>query len=90
MIFFNLSLEISLTKYCYPMSGIKKCHRLPGEGKAWGYLTYFVNLTYTVFFFFYVLYSTLLHLPPLRFHSVEGCWDRTQDCCDFGIGSQTL
>jgi hypothetical protein len=39
---------------------------------------------------FYVLYSTLLHLPPLRFHCVGGCWDRTQDCCDFGIGSQTL
>ncbi len=30
------------------------------------------------------------HLPPLRFHCVGGCWDRTQDCCDFGIGSQTL
>jgi hypothetical protein len=39
--------------------------------------------------FFYVLYSTLLHLPPLRFHCVGGCWDRTQDCCHFGIGSQT-
>ncbi len=35
-------------------------------------------------FFFYVLYSTL---PPLRFRCVGGCWDRTQDCCDFGIGS---
>jgi hypothetical protein len=23
----------------------------------------------------YVLYSTLLHLPPLRFHSVGGRWD---------------
>ncbi len=30
-------------------------------------------------FFFYVLYSTLLHLPPLRFHCVGGCWDRTMD-----------
>ncbi len=31
----------------------------------------------------FVLYSTLLHLPPLRFHCVDGCWDRTQylyDC----------
>jgi hypothetical protein len=28
--------------------------------------------------FFYVLYSTQLHLPPLRFHFVGGCWDRTQ------------
>jgi hypothetical protein len=23
---------------------------------------------------FYVLNSTLLHLPPIRFHSVAGCW----------------
>ncbi len=23
--------------------------------------------------------STLLHLPPLRFHCVGGCWDLTQD-----------
>jgi hypothetical protein len=34
MIFLDISLEICLTKYCYPMSGFKKCHRLPGEGKA--------------------------------------------------------
>jgi hypothetical protein len=39
---------------------------------------------------FYVLYSTLLDLLPLRFHCVGGCWERIQDCCDFGIGSQTL
>jgi len=25
---------------------------------------------------FYVLYSTLLHLAPLRFYCVGGCWDR--------------
>jgi hypothetical protein len=43
-----------------------------------------------VFEFFCFLYLTLLHLPPLRFRCVGGCWDRTQDCCDFGIGSQTL
>ncbi len=30
------------------------------------------------FGFFYVRYSTLLHLPPLRFHCVGGCWDRTR------------
>jgi hypothetical protein len=35
-------------------------------------------------------YGTLLHLPPLRFHCVGGCWDRTQDCYDYGTGSQTL
>ncbi len=32
--------------------------------------------------FWCVLYSTLLHLPPLRFHCVWvwGRWDQTQDC----------
>jgi hypothetical protein len=38
-------------------------------------------------FTFYVRYSTLRHLPPLRFHCVGGCWDRTQGSCDHGIGS---
>jgi hypothetical protein len=28
---------------------------------------------------FFVLYSTLLHLPPLRFHCAEGCWDRSSN-----------
>jgi hypothetical protein len=27
------------------------------------------------FFSFYVRYSTLLYLPPLRFHCVGGCWN---------------
>ncbi len=36
---------------------------------------------FKVFFSFNVRYSTLLHLPPLRLHSVGGCRDRTQDCC---------
>ncbi len=40
--------------------------------------------------FFYVPFSTLLHLLTLRFHCVGGCWDQTQACCDFGIGSQRL
>jgi hypothetical protein len=26
------------------------------------------------FFIIYIRYSTLLHLPPLRFHCVGGCW----------------
>ncbi len=30
-----------------------------------------------------VIFSTLLH-------RVGGCWDRIQECCDFGIGSLTL
>jgi hypothetical protein len=29
-------------------------------------------------YIFFVLYSILLHLPPLRFHCADGCWDRTQ------------
>jgi hypothetical protein len=27
---------------------------------------------------FYALYSTLLHLPHLRFHCDGGCWDQTR------------
>jgi hypothetical protein len=37
------------------------------------------------FFYFLCTYSTLLHLRPLRFHCVGGCWDKTQDYCDFCI-----
>ncbi len=33
------------------------------------------------FLVFYVRYSKLLHLPPLRFQGVGRCWGRTQDCC---------
>jgi hypothetical protein len=40
--------------------------------------------------FFYVRCSALLHLPPLRSHCVGGCWNRTQDCCAFGVDIQTL
>jgi hypothetical protein len=40
-------------------------------------------------FSFYVLYTTLLHLASLKFHGVGECWDRSQNCCDFGIDSQT-
>ncbi len=42
------------------------------------------------FFLFFLLYSALLHLPPLRFHCADGCWDRTKDRCNWCIGSQTL
>jgi hypothetical protein len=37
----------------------------------------------------YILYSALLHLPPLRFHCADGCRDRTQDRCNWCIGSQS-
>jgi hypothetical protein len=43
-----------------------------------------------IFFFLFVQYSALLHLPPLRFHCADGCWDRTQDRRNWYIGSQTL
>ncbi len=36
--------------------------------------------------YFKEIYLTVLHLPPLRFHCVDGCWDRTQDNYDFGNG----
>ncbi len=36
-------------------------------------VVHFFNQNYV---FFYVLYSTLLNLPPLRLHRVWGCWDR--------------
>ncbi len=39
---------------------------------------------------FVYTYATLLHLPPLRFLCVRGCWDWTQDCCDCDIGSRAL
>jgi hypothetical protein len=42
-------------------------------------------------FFFYVLYSTLLHLPPLRYSTVsEDAGIEPNAYCDFVIGSQTL
>jgi hypothetical protein len=31
---------------------------------------------------FFVLYSTLLYLPTLRFLCADGCWDRTHDRCN--------
>jgi hypothetical protein len=40
--------------------------------------------------FFCLLYSALVHLLPLRFRCAGGCWDRTQDRCNWCIGSQTL
>ncbi len=39
----------------------------------------FLRGIFRIFFLFYVRYSTLLHLPPLKFHCVGGCWDGTQD-----------
>jgi hypothetical protein len=59
----------------------------PQDFNGWAYL---IQVRVILDFSVYVRYSTLPHLPPLRFHCVGECWDRTQDCCDFGIDSQTL
>jgi hypothetical protein len=32
-----------------------------------------------------VLFSTLLHLPHIRFHCVEGCWDGNQTVATFAL-----
>ncbi len=34
-----------------------------------------------------VFYSPLLNLPSSRFYCVGGCWDRTQDWCNFVSGA---
>ena len=36
------------------------------------------------FIFMYVIQHSFI-CRPFRVHCVGGCWDRTQDCCDFGI-----
>ncbi len=53
---------------------------LPRDYRISRYRLSFIWISY-IFWggFFFVLYSTLLHLPPLRFHCADGCWDRTQD-----------
>ncbi len=51
---------------------------------------YKVNSGIFWIFFCSVLYSTLLYLPPLGFHCVGGCWDRTQDSCNVYIDSRML
>jgi hypothetical protein len=54
------------TRTCFSpttLSSSEKLHVTPETGA--------IGLNY-VWIFFYVLYSTLLHLPPLRFHSVGG------------------
>jgi hypothetical protein len=62
-----------------------------GRTRTIAYFFFFFNIFWGDFFFIlFVQYSALLHLPPLRFHCADGCWDRTQDRCNWCIGSQTL
>ncbi len=70
--------DCSLYVFLYQTRDSCKCEKI-----------YFFNRGNFLDFSCYVLYLTLLQLPPLRFHCVGGCWDRTQDCRDFEIGSQT-
>jgi hypothetical protein len=58
----------SLTRRSSPLLAVRAAHAAAESKTTLGF-----------FFFFCVLYSTLLHLPPLRFHCADGCWDRTQD-----------
>jgi hypothetical protein len=51
---------------------------------------FFFNIFLLFLYNFFVLYSALLHLPPLRFNCADGCWDRTYNCCNWCICSRTL
>jgi hypothetical protein len=44
------------------------------------YMHYFFSFCKIFFwgFFFFILYSALLHLTPLRFPCADGCWDQTK------------
>ncbi len=44
---------------------------------------FFIFFSEGYFRIFKVLSSALFHLQPFRFHCAGGCWDRTQDSCDF-------
>ncbi len=44
------------------------------EGKSFFFAS---NISFCFKKHFFALYSTLLHLPFLRFHCVRGCWDQT-------------
>ncbi len=62
----RIRIRIRIHKTCEKPSLQKKRKSNTRKLKSGGFLR-----------FFYVLYSTLLHLPPLRFHCVGGCWDRS-------------
>ncbi len=75
----------------FPIAGVAGLCRLTAETSSTiAHYTVSIELpTQQRIVSFYVHYSTLLHLPPLKFHCVGGCWDRTQDCCDIGIDALT-
>ncbi len=77
--FINFLLHCTLNRMPLLWSGLRR--------EACGNIVF---LKGDIFGFFYVQYSTLLHLPPLRLHCVGECLDPTQDSCNYGIGCQTL
>jgi hypothetical protein len=50
----------------------------------------FLRGIFWIFFFLCMIFIIASCLPPRRFYFVGGCWDRTKDSCDYGIGCQTL
>jgi hypothetical protein len=69
-------------------TGVKVATGINDTGSKFFHHFLFSNI-FGVFFLF-ELHSALLHLPPLRFQCADGCWDRTQDRCNWCIDSQTL
>jgi hypothetical protein len=83
--------------YCCTMScptgqSLQHVHVTGVRPREWCYPILGYHITGELFFynFLYVFFSTLLNLPTLRFHCVQGCLDQTQDFCNFSIGNQML
>jgi hypothetical protein len=74
------------------MENVKDYYRKLNFSLPLWYLILFrgkIDVNKGIFWIFKELHLTLLHLPLLEFHCFGGCWDRTQESCDFSIGSQT-
>jgi hypothetical protein len=82
----NINLNHNLVNIASKQARLQTTSRLHYHAKIFFLLNIFLG---DYFFFFRTIFSTL-HLPPLRFHCADGCWDRTQDRCNWCIGSQTL
>jgi hypothetical protein len=81
---FKQNLETAVLVYymsvCY-LSLVSASMLLQLERDFWGFL-----------YFFRTIFQHCFICRPLRFHCADGCWewDRTQDRCNWCIGSQTL
>jgi hypothetical protein len=63
---------------------------ISGGGLLVGSLNSVVHIVIEDFFFFKLLSSTLLHLPPLGFYSFGKCLDWTDEIFNVSFDSQTL